>query len=244
MNEPSFDIFELSNNAKGLIYKIQIAECWKFLCAFSEKEFWIRELNKDKEQTKTNDELLFRMDLDPISNIESYIRRLSVSDDRKLIKIKPSILMFGSDNLKLKYAYLIEYFINDDNSEFCKNDLMLLILDKIIDSSFDDSILSANCRILLDKFTKCMLGKYLLLRMIFYKYVTYFYNTRIGIWQKSPIVKSWFLEFYEVLIKNDLEKYYPPENISGDLTRWFIPPEKDLIQFLDFAKKARFRFND
>lgn len=252
MNKSICDIIELSNNPKGLIYKIHIGneEKWHFLCAFSENKFWIRDLNTDNGENEnksdgTDDEkFVFRIDLEPVSNIESNIRRLSIRDDLKVIQISSAKLKLWSKKQNLKYNYLIKHFIHSDIGRFYKNDLMLFILDKIIDSSFDDSLLSANCRMMLEKFSKCNLGKHLLLRMNFYKYETYFDNTGICIWQKSPFVKSWFFEFYEILLKNDLEKYYPPENISGDLTRWFISPEKDLIQFLDFAKKARFRFND
>lgn len=261
MSESKFDIIELSNNAKGVIYKIHIESdsVWDFFCAFSENKFWIRELKENKKENNSNpvtkgievEDFVFRIDLEPISNIESHIRMLSMKNNDKIINFDLASLIYSSKNHKLKYVYLLENFMPYDYP-FLKNDLMLFILDKIIDSSFDDTALAANCRILLEKFSKCMLGKYLLLRMIFYKYATYYFliedkrenRTGIQLWQKSPVVKSWFFEFYELLLKNDIEKYYPPEQISFNKTSWFIPPENDIIQFLYFTNKANFRFTD
>ena len=203
----------------------------------------------------------FSIDLTTSESIDFSLQKLSINESHGIF-CEDINEVLGSQDFKLYdyyYRYIFEFFYkakpeaySGKSIPFYKNSLFLLLLDNLIDHSFDDTALSVSCQKIINSLCKAPLGNFLVKRLIFHKYKHLYENQppedevnniRIRAWENSIKVKVAFIEYFDLLTKDNLEQFYPADYIAFGLSNWFPPPEKEIDLFLQFVDKASFNFS-
>lgn len=197
------------------------------------------------------DDFIITADLSDPESIDLSIRNLSIMDkDHVFSREIDAVCYREEDGEEDALAYIFHYFYENakPNADRCKdmfyrNSLFLFLLDRLVDDSNDDIEPSVNCRKIIEQLRKGTLGKFLVNRLIFHKYRHHFYASGDRIWEKSVRVKVAFIEYFDMLLKDDLEKYYPGDYIAYGHSGWFPVPEEEIDLFLEFVEDSSFKFN-